>query len=258
MVRPNRRANKKDRPRLAEIQAREQIELANRARRAKERAERRRAYQERMAREAAQALAGERDTQGATVGADIDQNALGDALAAQNGLPGNLPTGQLPPELLDDAGDPDDPDEETGVRGHLITSKRYLRSDARIAAELLSSGVVSKEVAEALMRSAYVLASKSSQEGNARNFVALMRLITLWPKLEIDHRAAVRKFGHPVAAAQVNVSVAPPTQDPAAAPVAAQPEQARQTAYLDPESLAKILSQMDQQGISPDASIEAG
>ena len=266
MVRPNRRHNKRQKIRLVEIQAREDIDQANRARRARERAEWRKAQQERLAAAGA--------NQATELGSTAAQ-LTGEPLEALEGLLGIAPTqdpsaptgGQKPERLLtvaealDEAGHAEEAaDDEGGVRGHLITSRRYLRSDARIAADLMTSGVVPREVAESLMKSAYVMANQEFKEGRPRNFVALMRLITLWPRLEIEQRKAVRQFGHPavVSATQVNVSVPVGSGGETKAPNGETGEPVRETLRLDPETMAKLMSYFDQQGIAPDAVLEVG
>lgn len=97
----------------------------------------------------------------------------------------------------DEAGDPDDDGSGRGVRGALLTSSRYLRSDARLAAKLMSAGVVDEEIAAGLMRQSYFLANEAFNQRRTRAFCSLMRLISEWPRLEIAHRKASGGFVPP-------------------------------------------------------------
>lgn len=132
---------------------------------------------------------------------------------------------------------------EIGVRGALLTSRRYLRSDARIAAQLISSGVVSPEVAENLMRKAFDLAGTAAETKKTRSFVSLMRLIGTWPKLEIEHRRAIGAIVPVASGYGMGAPPVPPRRDdtPAESPGAKTADAAPPVAFLEAATAEQLV-----------------
>jgi hypothetical protein len=61
---------------------------------------------------------------------------------------------------------------------------RHLRSDARLIGRMFSMGVVSDEQAEDLLRQGFVLAAAAAAGGRTRNYIALMKMLLAYCRLE--------------------------------------------------------------------------
>jgi len=83
--------------------------------------------------------------------------------------------GKNEPERLPSAG---------GQGDVVLSDPGHLRGDARLAARLISLGVVTEERAAALLRRAFALAEGSADSGNVRDFAACMRIPIEAAKLE--------------------------------------------------------------------------
>ncbi len=74
-----------------------------------------------------------------------------------------------------------------GVRGGLLCDPHHQRADARMAARLLSLGVMSDEQAAALLRGAAKLAANAAANGRSRDYAAAMKVLLTAGKLELEH-----------------------------------------------------------------------
>lgn len=80
-------------------------------------------------------------------------------------------------------------DEETqGGGGALFARDDNLRSDARMAARMITLGVIGLDQAQKLLRQGLVLASKSAKRGDARGYSACMKIAIELAKLEQTER----------------------------------------------------------------------
>lgn len=75
-----------------------------------------------------------------------------------------------------------------GGGGALFTRPDNLRSDARLAARMISLGVVPEEQAEALLKAGFALAAKMAQREDARSFASLMKIPIELARLEQAER----------------------------------------------------------------------
>ncbi|MCC7254289.1 hypothetical protein, partial [Hyphomicrobium sp.] len=78
--------------------------------------------------------------------------------------------------------------EDEGGGGALFTRSDNLRADARLAANMISLGVVSEQQASALLRRGFALASRSARNGDARGYAACMKIAIECAKLEQAER----------------------------------------------------------------------
>lgn len=78
------------------------------------------------------------------------------------------------------------PVEDFGGSGGLLGNTRYLRSDCRLVARILSNGVVPEDLAKSLLSQAYRLAAEAAQAGRTRDYRAAMSIILAASKLEQD------------------------------------------------------------------------
>lgn len=65
---------------------------------------------------------------------------------------------------------------------------RHLRSDARMAAKLISLGVISLEQSESLLRAGFTLAAGCAKDNNARGYAACMKVVLEAARLEQNER----------------------------------------------------------------------
>lgn len=72
----------------------------------------------------------------------------------------------------------------------LLTIPGQVRSDARLAARMISLGVVSTEQTESLLRIAFRLAAEAGTEHDTRKYAACMKVILAAAKLELEAAAA--------------------------------------------------------------------
>ena len=94
---------------------------------------------------------------------------------------------------------PEEVPEPQGIgseRGEVMGSRRHLRSDARLAARLLSLGVIPEEQAAALLKKGFGLAASSS---TPRDYAAAMQVPLSVARLELEkeklERGEVRETG---------------------------------------------------------------
>lgn len=82
------------------------------------------------------------------------------------------------------------PDPETlggqGAKLNVMADDHHRRADARMAAKIISLGVVSVEVAEYCLRGAFTLAVNALKEGDCRNYVAAMQVPLAAARVESD------------------------------------------------------------------------
>ncbi len=74
-----------------------------------------------------------------------------------------------------------------GGQGELLCDPHHRRADARMAARLLSLGVMSDEQAAALLRGAAKLAANAATNGRSRDYAAAMKVLLAAAKLELEH-----------------------------------------------------------------------
>lgn len=81
---------------------------------------------------------------------------------------------------------------EDGDSGEALGSRRYLRSTSRYVADIISCGVITKEVAESLLRGQIGLIADSIKRGNARDARAAWGPVFAGCKLEFDYNSMNR------------------------------------------------------------------
>jgi len=78
----------------------------------------------------------------------------------------------------------------------LLTTRRYLRSDARLAKSLLTCGVLEEEEAGRLLQLSNALAVNAAANGKVREFARCVGVLQKQVDLEIKHHKAVFPRGH--------------------------------------------------------------
>ena len=85
----------------------------------------------------------------------------------------------------DNPGPPDEAvADDDGVTGSLLASRRFLKSDARMAARLISLGVIEEDQCKAILRKCFTMAAKTEKP---REYSSLMATATAAARLELDH-----------------------------------------------------------------------
>lgn len=74
------------------------------------------------------------------------------------------------------AKEPESNDEPPGGGGNLFTRSDNLRSDARLAARMISLGVIPLDEAEELLKAGFRLAMTSAQSDDPRGYAACMKI----------------------------------------------------------------------------------
>lgn len=100
--------------------------------------------------------------------------------------------------------EPEEFPEPVGGGGALFTREDNLRSDARLAARMISLGVVSVERAEQLLRDGFRLARISAKKQDARSWAACMKIPLELAKLEQAVLGKIASNG-PVTNQQINI-----------------------------------------------------
>jgi len=88
-------------------------------------------------------------------------------------------------------GKPQELPEPTGGGGALFTRTDNIRSDAKLAAQMISLGVISLEQAENLLRAGFTLATRSAVNNDARGYSACMKIALEVAKLSQNERHKV-------------------------------------------------------------------
>lgn len=91
---------------------------------------------------------------------------------------------------FNDNSEPNKPNDEGGG-GALFERPDNIRSDARLAARMISLGVLPIEKAEGLLRKGFRLAWQSAQSGKAREYAACMKIAIEAAKLAQNERHKV-------------------------------------------------------------------
>lgn len=90
------------------------------------------------------------------------------------------------PERLPDVAEKD------GDSGEALGSRRYLRSNSRFVADVISCGVITKETAESLIRGQIGVIAECIKRGNARDARAAWAPVFAGCKIEYDYNAMNR------------------------------------------------------------------
>ena len=86
----------------------------------------------------------------------------------------------------------------------LLEDPHHARANARMAARLISLGVVSQDVVEAVLKRAFVLAG---QTGKPRDYAAVMGVPIAAARLEMERERLDLDKAHPQRGVSVNVGV---------------------------------------------------
>ena len=79
-----------------------------------------------------------------------------------------------------------------GGQGEVVFDPHHARAEARMAARILSLGVISEEQAAQLLRGAARLAANAVNQSRPRDYAAAMKVILAAAKLELEHAGLER------------------------------------------------------------------
>lgn len=124
----------------------------------------------------------------------------------------------------------------------ILGDPHHNRADARMAARLISLGVVSEEKARAVLGGAFTLAAQAIKDKKARDYSAAMAVPIAAAKLEMERERLDMDASNPTPAAQVNVNVTnnSTTLNLTAMPIEQLENLVASGAVLDPQELAKL------------------
>lgn len=108
---------------------------------------------------------------------------------------------------MDEAKQTSDADESSGGQGEILCDPHHVRSDARLAARILSLGVVSEEDVAKLLVRGVKLAGRMAAKDKAREFAAVMGVYIAAAKLELETKRDERAEKQPTQPAGVFINV---------------------------------------------------